>query len=209
MAIRKARKQLLRRRTPGPLDYMLHITIDDITPPIWRDIVVSERATLLQLHRTLQIAFGWFDMHLHLFEINGVKYSQPEADSGAGLDELDARSTLDVSIKDLRLPEGATFTYEYDFGDSWMHTVLVTSVHEEIDPELTAYPLLVGGARAAPPEDCGGAPGYEQLLTVLRDPKNKEHEAMLMWLGLPFDPELFDMRTVTHALTMACGWGAI
>ena len=209
MAIRKARKQLLRRRTPGPLDYMLHITIDDITPPIWRDIVISERTTLLQLHRTLQIAFGWFDMHLHMFEINGIKYSQPEDDSGAGLDELDARSTLDVTIKDLQLPEGATFTYEYDFGDAWLHTIQVTSVHEEIDPELTAYPLLVGGARAAPPEDCGGAPGYEQLLTVLRNPKHKEHEAMLMWLGLPFDPELFDIRTVTHALTMACGWGAM
>jgi Plasmid pRiA4b ORF-3-like protein len=209
MAIRKARKNLLRRRTPGPMDYVLHVTIDDISPPIWRDIVIGERTTLVQLHRTLQVVFGWFDMHLHMFKINGVKYAQPEDESGAGLDELNARSTLDVTIKDLQLQEGATFTYEYDFGDSWTHTIEVASVHAEIDSELTVYPLLIGGERAAPPEDCGGLPGYEQLLKVLRDPKHKEHESMLEWLGLPFDPELFDMRTVTHALTMACGWGAI
>jgi hypothetical protein len=47
--------------------------------------------------------------------------------------------------------------YEYDFGDSWLHDIRVVG---RID-ELVAYrQQLLDGARASPPEDCGGLPGY-------------------------------------------------
>jgi hypothetical protein len=81
--------------------------------------------------------------------------------------------------------------YEYDFGDSWEHVIKV----EKILPAMPGVriPLCLAGKRACPPEDCGGAWGYEHLLEVLRDPAHEEHNEMLEWLGGEFDPEAFDI----------------
>ena len=48
--------------------------------------------------------------------------------------------------------------------------------------------------RACPPEDCGGPPGYEHLLEVLRDSKHEEHMEMRERIAPNFDPEVFETR---------------
>jgi hypothetical protein len=84
--------------------------------------------------------------------------------------------------------------YEYDFGDSWNHQIILKEI---VPREKDArYPLCVGGERACPPEDCGGTWGYETLLDVINNPAHEEHEEMLEWLGGQFDPERFDSATV-------------
>jgi hypothetical protein len=89
---------------------------------------------------------------------------------------------------------GATARYEYDFGDGWQHEVTL----EAIVPAQAGrrYPICLAGERACPPEDCGGVPGYENLLEVMRDPEHEEYESMLQWVGGRFTPERFDPRTV-------------
>ena len=79
-----------------------------------------------------------------------------------------------------------TVPYEYDFGDAWEHELTL----EAILPRQASqkYPLCVDGARACPPEDCGGVYGYETLLTMIQDPTHEEHESMLEWLRGGFDP---------------------
>jgi hypothetical protein len=62
------------------------------------------------------------------------------------------------------------------------------------------YPRCVEGERAGPPEDCGGSPGYENLLEAVRDPKHEEHEDSKEWLGDEFDPEVFDLAKVNKEL---------
>jgi Plasmid pRiA4b ORF-3-like protein len=62
------------------------------------------------------------------------------------------------------------------------------------------YPRCVGGARACPPEDCGGTGGYENFLAAIRDPGHEEHEEMLEWIGGEFDPEEFDLDELDIAL---------
>jgi Plasmid pRiA4b ORF-3-like protein len=57
-------------------------------------------------------------------------------------------------------------------------------------------PLCVDGARACPPEDCGGVYGYETLLTVIQDPAHEEYDSMLEWLGGRLDPDRFDPKRV-------------
>ncbi|MBI4248501.1 MAG: hypothetical protein HY611_03275 [Elusimicrobia bacterium] len=39
--------------------------------------------------------------------------------------------------------------------------------------------IRLTGARACPPEDCGGIGGYEDLLAALRDPKHNHREFAL------------------------------
>ena len=58
----------------------------------------------------------------------------------------------------------------------------------------------VGGARARPPEDVGGIPGYYHFLGVVGDLEDPEHADTKRWCGGRFDPEWFDLDTVTRML---------
>lgn len=100
---------------------------------------------------------GWEDYHLHLFEIGGRTFGDLDPD----FDSMD-RSDKSAKLNRVISGAGAKFTYEYDFGDSWRHGILVEKV---LLPEAgVRYPVCVGGKRACPPEDCGGPGGYEDLL---------------------------------------------
>jgi hypothetical protein len=92
--------------------------------------------------------------------------------------------------------------YMYDFGDGWEHEILVEKV---LDPDPSAaYPRCTGGKRAAPPDDCGGIGGYENLIEVLTDPTHPEHNESLDWLGLTdasqFKPDTFDLKETNRRL---------
>jgi hypothetical protein len=54
----------------------------------------------------------------------------------------------------------------------------------------------VDGARACPPEDCGGVHGYSEMLKIVRNPSHKEHKSMMEWLGKKYDPKAFDPKNV-------------
>ena len=172
--------------------YQLKITLTDVTPPVWRRVLVPAGYTLDRLHRVIQYAMGWQQCHLHCFDIDGVQYGEPDPEGEPAVrDELDHR--LDkVAAK------GSRFRYTYDFGDWWDHDVLVEDVlAAELDER---YPRCVDGARACPPEDVGGVFGYAELLTALADPGHPRHAAMREWLGRDFDPERFDARSVSTLL---------
>jgi len=61
-------------------------------------------------------------------------------------------------------------------------------------------PGCTAGARACPPEDCGGTTGYYHLLVALSDPDHEEHDTILEWVGGKFDPNAFDVVAVDRAL---------
>lgn len=86
--------------------------------------------------------------------------------------------------------EKSKFTYEYDFGDGWGHTILVEKIFRPLD-ELE-HPICLKGKRSAPPEDCGGTGGYYHLLKALRDPNHPEHADMQTWAGYGYSLEYFD-----------------
>lgn len=90
------------------------------------------------------------------------------------------------------------FIYLYDFGDNWVHEVEVKSIQPDEAGE--AKVMLLGGARACPPEDCGGVGGYDDMLLVLRDPKHPEHQEFLDWLGGSYDPDAFSKQKIEQAL---------
>ena len=96
------------------------------------------------------------------------------------------------------LADQRRFIYEYDFGDSWEHDVVVEarSAHRL----GLRFGVCVDGANACPPEDCGGWPGYRSMLEALDDPTHEEHESYLAWLGGTFDPTSFELAEVNAAL---------
>ena len=208
MALSRAKKPAVRRPKRTPQDVVLRIMLEDIEPPIWREIALMDTTTLPELHRVIQIAFQWYDYHLHQFTIGAERYAIPDEE----LDDfgVPSRSALGVTLSQLGLTEGAQFTYEYDFVDSWTHRIEVRKISPASDrAEEMPAPLLLDGRRAAPPEDCGGPPGYEELLRVLADLSDPEHADMHTWVGPDFDAARFDARATRHALIMAAVWGAL
>ncbi len=181
--------------------YQLKITLRGVRPPIWRRVEVRGSTTLGELHTIIQAAMGWYDCHLHAFDIAGSRYMPPDESGGFDWDGLADFDETGVRLSDV-LGEGEKLRYDYDFGDGWEHTVAVEQItRNDVDSSSAVeLPRIVAGRRACPPEDCGGPGGYEDLLRVIADPSDPEHDATREWVGGDFDPESFSLGSFEHAL---------
>jgi len=184
-------------KTGAPI-YQIKITLKHSKPPIWRRLLISSETTLTQLHDIIQVAMGWYDSHLHAFNINGENYSAPSPYDPDHLREMGMKSTRGKKLKSFIFGEGDKFTYEYDFGDFWEHVILVEKILPP-DPEQP-LPTCIKGKRACPPEDVGGVWGYDIFLEAIKDPNHPEHEMYTEWFGDDFDPEAFDLDATNRAL---------
>ena len=175
---------------PGPRIVQLRISLADIDPLIWRRVQVPEDLSLRRLHDVIQAVFGWFGYHLHQFEVGEKLYGQTEIEGHEmGLQRL--YSDRSVKLAALLKRGVDHFTYRYDFGDDWEHLVEIEAM---LTPEPgVEYPVLIDGARAAPPEDCGGPPGFEHFLNAIADADHEDHENLMEWSGGDYDPN--DMNT--------------
>lgn len=118
-------------------------------PPIWRRLVLPATASLAELHLVLQLAFGWTDSHLHGFRLRGRGHRGPH----------DVDDEVATQVGQLLTEAGERLAYEYDFGDSWVHQIVL----EDLVVDEGAVRCL-GGRRAGPPEDCGGIYAYNDLV---------------------------------------------
>jgi len=176
----------------------LKVTVAGSKPPVWRRLTMPESITLHRLHELIQIAFGWTDSHLHVFEIDGKEYG-PDGD------------WADTQTENVRLSSlvavGERFHYVYDFGDNWRHTI---EFEKRLPPgSVEGGVRCIGGRRAGPPEDCGGIDAYQELLEVITDSELADEE-QLRWaaetLGTTttqlrrYDPARFDQAEINAAL---------
>jgi Plasmid pRiA4b ORF-3-like protein len=177
---------------PGRV-YQLKITLKDGKPPIWRRVEVADDITLARLHHIVQVAMGWTDSHLHMFSLGRTSYGVPDPDYNE-----DVRDERRYKLNQLLTAPKQKLSYEYDFGDSWTHELLLEQVREP-EPGAT-YPRCITGKRACPPEDCGGVWGYAEFLEAIADPEHPEHDELLEWVGGEFDPAAFDVDEVNAGL---------
>jgi hypothetical protein len=195
-----------RRKAEPASVYELEVVLDDIIPPIWRRFTVSGDISLAKLSRAIQSVMGWSGGHLSEFVIGGQSY-------GDSNPELGIRNAERVRLREVAERPGTSFQYVYDFGDNWRHQVNVRSIRATQPGE--SVPQLLEGARACPPEDVGGIPGYEEFLRVMADPNDPEHDEMADWAGGDWDPEAFDLKAHRPLLAASIrntgrgrgGWG--
>ncbi len=179
--------------------FQFKITLTSSDPSIWRRILVPSNYSFWDLHVAIQDSMGWLDYHLHSFSIidpitNGkVEIGIPDKE----YDAFDRKVLADHKVKISKYfnENNRNARYEYDFGDSWVHTIKFEKIVQAADGEK--YPKCIDGQMACPPEDCGGIGGYYDLLSVLSNPKNEEYNEMIEWLGGEYDPEKFDPKDIS------------
>lgn len=180
---------------PSHKTYQIKISIAGSEPTIWRRLSVPGDITLDVLHRVIQVAFGWENCHLHEFEAMGRRYADMVFQPVKGASD-ERTATLAV----IAPREGSRVRYTYDFGDDWVHDIVVEATEpEQGEPRV----VCLAAERAGPPEDSGGIWGYLNLLEAVADPAHPEYEDGLDWLGEEFDPTAVDLDAINTALARA------
>lgn len=183
----------VKKVDPEQQVYQLKVTLRHVEPPIWRRFQVTSNITLYKLHLILQAVMGWSNYHLYRFTIRRTNYGDPDPEFDGEC--LNARRVKLWQVINRRQMK---FLYKYDFGDGWEHEVVLERILNPVDGIM--YPICLEGARACPPEDCGGPWGYANMLEILSDPGHEEYDSTVEWIGGQFDPEAFDIERVNHAL---------
>lgn len=177
--------------------YQIQIALKGFRPKIWRRLLVPSDLLLPDFHKVIQTSMGWTNSHLHQFVKNQIFYTvrMQDDDFWYEMDNVDYKK---MKIFDLLKKEKEKIIYEYDFGDGWIHDIIL----EKILPvdNTIKYPTCLTGKMNCPPEDCGGIWGYSEMLEILKQPDHEEYEEYIEWLGGEFDPAYFNKDEVNELL---------
>lgn len=164
---------------------VVKVFLYQITPEIWRRFEVPADLSFERLSQTIQLAMGWEDKHPHEFR-HGKGKRLVDVIGPVGLEDQTPGEFQDekkVTIQDFigrrRLP--IRLLYRYDFAEDWIHEIVFEKKDEGVDE-----PRMLGGERACPPEDFGGAFQYMQASS-----------GEIAWDHPGYDPEAFDADKVS------------
>jgi len=177
--------------------YQLHVSLAFSDPLIWRRIIIPGEITLLQFHQVLQTCFDWSGEHNHQFYVGKVFYSANSATT-------DPRFIEDfVELHTIEEAMRWCFTYMYDAGDGWEHTL---ELEEILAPQKNSAPQVLDGEWAAPPEEIGGVHGYAELIHALENPQLEKSQRLLQEKKFrDFDPSRFNLNEMNTILARQFG----
>lgn len=193
--------------------YQLKVTLQGIRPPIWRRLLLPSDATFWELHIAIQDSFGWGDYHLHQFfdgsprDRNSRRIAIPHPDDEMYMDLVEPYDESVTKLAEIFSDTQQKVYYEYDFGDGWMHEIILEK-KVLFTPE-EAYPQVLAGKRACPWEDSGGPWGYQEKIEILHDKNHEYYEEIAEWVGIDdiseldleyFDPEEVSFRNAATEL---------
>lgn len=178
-------------------------TIDDILETAAAGVSTLEQVAHLtgEISQPIVIrqdysGFLYENYHLYEFQVNGQVIGLPDP-TFQHMEDREVLNARRETIKKHVQEENSSFTYVYDFGDDWQHTVTLIKIDSTTaDPA----PLCLDGARSCPQEDTGGAWGHQHLLEVLLTPNHPEREHFIDWVREGFDPEHFSCEEMNHEL---------
>jgi hypothetical protein len=182
--------------------YQLKIKINLEGHEIWRRVLVPSTYSFRHLHNIIQNVFDWHNSHLHEFvvkraerkDLKIVMDDNPETMEYLDFDAFEIRQERFVGLEEI-FPTYDEVVYEYDFGDSWEHTITLEKVVKSNQFRAT----FVEGIGERPPEDVGGEGGYEEYLRIMADVNHPEHEDMKEWAENQMERS-FSQEKINHRL---------
>jgi hypothetical protein len=173
----------------------LRIELQDTDPVIWRQVEVPTSITLKVLHDIIQAVMGWFNYHLWEFTIGKQRSGLPTNEDWGTEPRIESGK---VRLRNVLKPGKNVIDYLYDFGDSWGHRITITNIRPA--ESGVSYPRYIAGEWNAPPENCGGIPGFYALLEAVADPNHPNHAEAKEWLD-EYDPKVIDDLSIKYALS--------
>jgi Plasmid pRiA4b ORF-3-like protein len=140
-AVMRALTAFVASGQPRTIDrvHQLKVTLLGWRPPIWRRVLVPSVATLGELHRVVQVLFGWDGDHLHVFDAGARRYSDPFWNLEETRDEF---STRIASV--LPAPKRKVI-YTYDLGAGWRHEIALEKVVDRAPRRDYPFCVAFGG----------------------------------------------------------------
>lgn len=178
--------------------YQIRISLKDSPVPIWRRLLIQSDVTLDMVHEIFQIAMGWWDTHLYDFQAGGRHFG--DLSTADGDDEVE--DSGEFTLQDILRKVGDRVQYDYDFGDCWDHEVVLEKIFPSGKYDDGSWAKCLHGKRAAPPEDCGGIPGFTELIEASEDPLHPRRKELLDWVGCDYNPDAFDARAINLRLIL-------
>lgn len=157
----------------------LRVNMKHVEPKVMRSLLVPLDIRLKDLHITLQFAIGWTNSHLYSFETRHTMWMEPD-DNLWDLPTMQTYWIVNITLREfLTIIKVKQFSYIYDFGDYWEHTIHVGAIRKAKAGEL--YPQLVRVKGRCPPEDIGGPWGYGEFLSIMEDKNHPEYDEYVEW----------------------------
>jgi Plasmid pRiA4b ORF-3-like protein len=188
---RPAHRELRRSPLSETRSFRVRVDLKGSRPRIWRRLELRSDLTLDVIHRVLQTSFSWTDTHLWRFSVGAEPFSRsgqaflcPWDVEEAEDDDAGAPAASDVRLDEVMQEPGDVLFYVYDYGDSWELTLRLEDV--SVADAGSPSSVVVGGRRAAPPEDCGGITDGAELAAILDDPDRFEIDAINALLRSPY-----------------------
>ena len=123
----------------------LNARLCGVSPPVTRRLVNTEQASLAQLHAALQVAFGWSDEHLYVFQIRGWQFGDPARAIELAL----AGGGVDIPLAAFAFEINESFQYHYNLSVPWKIDCRIES--RRLVP--VDQPLGCLAARGDPPDE--------------------------------------------------------
>lgn len=176
--------------------FKLHISLDGSPVDVTRTLIVPSNIRLSILSLIMVRAMGWDGSHLSQFSKGKVYYcSREDIEESWGNAEMHDYSK--VALNEVLKRKGSHMRWEYDYGDSWYHTI---EVAERIKTTRPMKIEVTEAKGACPPDDCGGVWGYAHMLDILKDKKHPEYEGTVEWLGSRFNPAKVSIKSLNKGL---------
>ncbi len=168
-----------KRKTRDMMVFLVEFT--GLPVRVTRMFAIEATASFADLHRAIQSALDWEDRHLYDFRLpNEDIICQNSTEFGDITDEPE-HTPLVTYFSGIASFEWCL--YVYDYGDDWTLDVKIVERTTRVTPYARE---LVLANLAAPPEDCGGVPGYLNILDFLEtgiDHAGDDPEGLAEWLG--------------------------